>query len=202
MKALSLPEQGEGKMLRSAASKVMWVGRATVFLVGLAVVLALVFGVATTAMGANGDFFKVGKSNLASAVSVLTKRGAGPALDLRVGSGPPMQVNSQTKVANLNADELDDKDSSEIGRELWAHVNSDGTLARGNGVQSSGRFSTGYYLSSPTETSLSAATTPLPPMATLARPAPYEAQLTVILRRCSCTLSPAPPVWTYRFTWS
>jgi hypothetical protein len=29
-------------MLRSAASKVMWVGRATVFLVGLAVTLALV----------------------------------------------------------------------------------------------------------------------------------------------------------------
>lgn len=57
-------------MLRNVASKVTWVGRATVFLAGLAVVLALVFGVATTAMGANGDFFKVGKSNVASAVSV------------------------------------------------------------------------------------------------------------------------------------
>lgn len=56
------------------------------FFLGLAVLLALVFGVATTAMGANGDFFKVGKSNLASAVSVLTKPGAGPALNLRVGS--------------------------------------------------------------------------------------------------------------------
>lgn len=76
---------------------------------------------------------------------MLTKRGAGPALDLRVDSGPPLKVSSQTKVANLNADQLDDKDSGEIGRELWAHVNSDGTLVRGNGVQSSGRFSTGYY---------------------------------------------------------
>jgi len=56
------------------------------FFLGRAVLLALVFGVATTAMGANGDFFKVGKSNLASAVSVLTKRGAGRALNLRVGS--------------------------------------------------------------------------------------------------------------------
>ncbi len=56
------------------------------FFLGLAVLLALVFDVAATAMGANGDFFEVGKSNLASAVSVLTKRGAGPALDLRVGS--------------------------------------------------------------------------------------------------------------------
>lgn len=57
-------------MLRNVASKVTWAGRATVFLAGLAVVLALVFGVATTAMGANGDIFKAGKSNVASAVSV------------------------------------------------------------------------------------------------------------------------------------
>ncbi len=56
-----------------------------------------------------------------------------------------MRVNSSTKVNNLSADKLDGKDSSEIGRELWAHVNSDGTLVRGNGVQSSGRFGTGHY---------------------------------------------------------
>lgn len=59
-------------------------------------------------------------------------------------SGPPLKVNSQTKVTSQNADQLD-KDSSEIGRELWVHVNCKGALARGNGVQSSGRFSTGYY---------------------------------------------------------
>jgi len=41
-------------MLKSATSKVMWVGRATVFVVGLAVILALVLGVATAAFGANG----------------------------------------------------------------------------------------------------------------------------------------------------
>jgi preprotein translocase subunit SecE len=56
-------------MLRSAVSKVVWVGRATVFLVGLAVILAVVLGVATAAFGANGDFFKLGKKNTASAVS-------------------------------------------------------------------------------------------------------------------------------------
>jgi hypothetical protein len=33
-------------MLRSVVSKVMWVGRATVFMVGLAVILALLFGAA------------------------------------------------------------------------------------------------------------------------------------------------------------
>src|SRR5215207_6602318 len=102
-------------MLRNAASKVMWVGRATVFLVGLAVILALVLGVATAALGANGDFFKVGKSNFASAVSVLDKSGAGPALKLLVDSGAPLAVNSSTKVANLNADKVDGLDASQLG---------------------------------------------------------------------------------------
>src|SRR5215212_5010968 len=98
-------------MLRSTASKVMWVGRATVFVVGLAVILALVLGVATAAFGANGDLFKVGRSNFASAVSVLDKSGAGPALRLLVDSGAPMAVNSSAKVTNLNADKVDGKDA-------------------------------------------------------------------------------------------
>ena len=68
------------------------------------------------------------------------------ALDLRVEPNrAPMAVNSDKRVTNLNADKVDGQDSSEIGRELWAHVNSNGTLVRGNGVVSSGRFSTGYY---------------------------------------------------------
>jgi len=119
-------------MLRNAASKVMWVGRATVFLVGLAVILALVLGVATAALGANGDVFRVGQSNFASAVSVLDKSGAGPALRLLVDSGAPLAVNSSTKVANLNADKVDGRDAP-----LGAVINTDGTTARGVGVTSS-----------------------------------------------------------------
>ena len=102
-------------MLRNAASKVMWVGRATVFVVGLAVIVALVLGAATAAFGANGDVFRIGQSNFASAVSVLDKSGAGPALRLLVDSGPPLAVNSQGKVANLNADRLDGKHATQIG---------------------------------------------------------------------------------------
>jgi hypothetical protein len=102
-------------MLRSAASKVAWVGRATVFAVGLAVILALVVGVVTAAFGANGDFFKLGSSkNFASSVSVLDKSGAGPALRLRVGHGAPLAVNSSNKVADLNADRVDGLDSSAL----------------------------------------------------------------------------------------
>ena len=102
-------------MLRSAAGKVMWVGRATVFLVGLAVILALVFGAASTALGANGKPFLLGKKNVASAISTLVKQGTGPALKLQVGAGqPPLAVNSSATVADLSADRLDGEDSDQI----------------------------------------------------------------------------------------
>jgi hypothetical protein len=102
-------------MIRSALSKVAWVGRTTSMVFGLALVMALILGVASMALGANGDFFKVGKANIASAVSVLTKRGAGPALSLKVDRGAPLAVNSDTKVAKLNADKLDGKNATQIG---------------------------------------------------------------------------------------
>jgi hypothetical protein len=116
-------------MLRATTSKVMWVGRATVFLVGLAVILALVFGVASRALGANGDSWRLGKNNVATAITALggaagvngpmvrlTNNNAGTddtALNLKVQSGEaPMSVNSDTQVANLNADLLDGQHSS------------------------------------------------------------------------------------------
>lgn len=51
-------------MTKLIVGKVMWVGRATVFTIGLAVTLALMLGVATTALAAvPGDPFKLGKIN-------------------------------------------------------------------------------------------------------------------------------------------
>jgi hypothetical protein len=41
-------------MLRSTASKVMWVGRATIFMVGLAAILALMFVAASVVLGVGG----------------------------------------------------------------------------------------------------------------------------------------------------
>lgn len=58
----------------------MLVGRATVFLVGLAVVLALLFGAASAALGANGKPFLLGRKNAASQASRLVKNGPGSAL--------------------------------------------------------------------------------------------------------------------------
>ena len=57
-------QERSGEVIRSAVGKIMWVGRATVFLVGLAVVLALLFGGATMAFAAaTGDPFRLGQVN-------------------------------------------------------------------------------------------------------------------------------------------
>jgi hypothetical protein len=88
-----------------------------------------------------GDFFKVGKSNLASAVSTLTKSGAGPALRLNVDSGPPLAVNSNGKVANLNADKLDGLDSSALRTRCPAGTQSLGGGCIENTVRGTDRLS-------------------------------------------------------------
>jgi hypothetical protein len=118
-------------MLRSAASKVMWVGRATVFLVGLAVVFAVVLGLATAALAGTGvgATFNLGKTNTVNRLSQLVgstdnamlrvdnnDAGTGAtALSLQVEPGhAPMRVNSGTAVTNLNADRVDGKDSTDL----------------------------------------------------------------------------------------
>ena len=115
--------------------KVMWVGRATTFFIGLAVVFAVVLGSATTALAAvPGDPFKLGDINYVNRITTLAgttagailrvdNDGTGTALDLRVGdptilpenkATAPMKVDSQAKVAKLNADELDGKSAGDF----------------------------------------------------------------------------------------
>lgn len=114
-------------MLKSATSKVMWLGRATVFVVGLAVILALTVGLASTALAGSGvgATFNLGKTNTVNAISKLVGSVAGPslmidnnstnsaatALNLQVEAGKaPMMVNSTAKVANLTSDKVDGVD--------------------------------------------------------------------------------------------
>ena len=125
-------------MIKSALGKVMWVGRTTVFVVGLAVILAMVVGVASAAFGANGNNFIIGNGindttkNIASLTSRLTMNGTASAPGLQVtqqstGTGAsgvgitvptgkaPIKVNSAAgKATNLNADKLDGKDSTQF----------------------------------------------------------------------------------------
>lgn len=117
-------------MIKTILSKVMWIGRTTVFAVGLAVTLALMLGVATAALAAvPGDPFRLGKSNTINRLSVLVggvdnallkvdNNSAGPnatAVDLHVEPDKaPMKVNSDTRVANFNADKLDGRTADDF----------------------------------------------------------------------------------------
>ncbi len=101
-------------------------------MVGLAVILALTVGLATTALAGKGvgARFDLGKTNTVNAISKLAGSVAGPslridnnstdaaatALDLQVEPGKAaMKVNSDAHVANLNSDKLDGKSANEIG---------------------------------------------------------------------------------------
>ena len=64
----------------------------------------------------NGKYLRLGKKNLADAVTALVKSGVGPVLSLLVDSGPPLKVNSQDKVDNLNSDMLDGEHASYLTR--------------------------------------------------------------------------------------
>jgi len=139
------------KMIRSVVGKVMWVGRATVFLVGLAVILALVFGVVSKAGAHSGSagLFHLNHNNtvtsaltkltgnLTGAVLKLDNNGSGSALSLEAGTNiPPMVVNAAAGTATgLSADELDGKNSSEfatqagLDSEANARASADTTLS-------------------------------------------------------------------------
>jgi hypothetical protein len=128
-------------MLAQTTRKLTWMARATTTVVGLAIMLALVLGVATTALAGTGigATFDLGKVNAVNAVSKLAGSVAGPslqidnnstnasatALDLQVEAGKdPMKVNSSAEVENLNADQVDGQSASEFLERSEAAANS------------------------------------------------------------------------------
>jgi hypothetical protein len=101
---------------------------------GVAVMLALTVGLASTALAGTGigARFDLGKTNTVDAISSLVGSVAGSslkidnnstgigatALRLEVEPGkPPMSVNSTTEVQGLNVDSLDSKNSSDFLQE-------------------------------------------------------------------------------------
>ncbi len=62
-------------MVRSVLGKAMWVGRATVLLVGLAVILAVAFGVASMAFAANRGPRRLIQGNAATAITASSGPG-------------------------------------------------------------------------------------------------------------------------------
>jgi hypothetical protein len=125
-------------MLRKVAAKVAWVGRTASMVSGLALVLALVVGGATMAFAADpGDPLELGQANNINALTRLTgtvnstmlritnnsTNDSATALDLQVEPGSaPMEVDSDVKVASLNADEVDGESADEIGVNGWERV--------------------------------------------------------------------------------
>jgi hypothetical protein len=153
--------EGAG-MIRSALGKVLWMARATSTIVGLAIMLALVLGVASAGIGATGGNFILGNANSAGAGSKLTASIAGPALQLvnqstasgasalglTVASGkPPLKVNAAAgKATNLNADRLDGLDSARLV-EARGDVNGNSANFRGALEHSEGSsfLNTGFH---------------------------------------------------------
>jgi hypothetical protein len=71
-------------MLGSVASKIAWMARTTTTVVGLAIMLALVLGAATTALAGTGvgARFDLGKTNTVNQISKLVGSVAGPSLQV------------------------------------------------------------------------------------------------------------------------
>jgi hypothetical protein len=121
----------EGMMVKTLFSGAWRIGWATALALGVAVMLALVVGVASAAFGSNGDPLRLGSGNVATKLTALggnlgvngamlkvANRNGGTddtALRLEVQTGEaPMSVNSSTRVDSLNADQVDGKSASEF----------------------------------------------------------------------------------------
>ena len=120
--------------MKAIVGGVWRLGRGTATVMGLAVLLALTVGVASTALAGTGvgARFDLGTTNTVNAVSKLVGTVVGPsltidnnstgtgatALDLQVEPGkPPFKVNSTTEVKGLNVDSIDSKNSSDFLQE-------------------------------------------------------------------------------------
>ncbi len=117
------------KLVMTILSKMWWLGRGTATIMGLAMLLALTVGLASTALAGTGvgARFDLGKTNVVNQASKLVGSVAGPSLTIdnnSTGTGatalrlevepgkPPMSVNSTTEVQGLNVDSLDGFNSS------------------------------------------------------------------------------------------
>ncbi|HYP21267.1 MAG TPA: hypothetical protein VEY08_14440 [Chloroflexia bacterium] len=139
-------------MVKVAVKTIVRVGRAATSVVGLAVVLALSVGVASSALAGTGvgATFNLGQTNTVNAVSKLVGSVAAPslqidnnakvnatALELQAEAGKiPMKVDYQSKVALLNVDKLDGQDAGAFVAARTYVVDKDLPLLGGGSVVS------------------------------------------------------------------
>jgi hypothetical protein len=146
------------QQMKIVLARIWWLGRETATAMGLAVLLAVVLGVGTTALAAvPGDPFKLGRTNTIDQLSTLVgsnsgallrinNNGSGPALDLRVEPGEaPMNVNSTTRVNGLNADQVDSHGANDFVSEdrIYTTQNIETGPGGGEDVEVSARCDSG-----------------------------------------------------------
>ena len=122
------------KITKTVLARIWWLGRGTATVMGLAVMLAVTVGLASTALAGTGvgNRFDLGKVNTVNAISSLVGSVSGSSLKIdnnSTGTGatalrlevepgkPPMSVNSTTEVQGLNVDSLDGRNSTEFLQE-------------------------------------------------------------------------------------
>jgi hypothetical protein len=145
-------------MAKKVATKAARIARATALALGAALMLAVVLGVATTAVAGTGAgaTFNLGQTNTVNVLSKLVGSVGGPslqiannstganatALELQVEAGKaPMKVNSGAKVFNLNADKIDGKDSSQFLGTTYVNAVDKETSANNHGTATASCFS-------------------------------------------------------------
>jgi hypothetical protein len=111
------------KLMKTTLRKLWQLTRTTSTIVGLAVMVGLVAGVASLAVaqkspsgGTTASPLFKGVENIAATTTTLINRGTGPAMSMRVQpSHPPLTVNPEAGTAtNLSTDQVDGKDATEF----------------------------------------------------------------------------------------
>jgi hypothetical protein len=109
------------KLMKTTLRKLWRLTRTTSTIVGLAVMVGLIAGVASLAVaqkspsgGSTASPLLKGVENVAATTTTLINSGTGPAMSMRVQpSHPPLTVNPESGTAtNLSADKVDGKDAT------------------------------------------------------------------------------------------
>jgi hypothetical protein len=137
------------KLTKTIIAGIWWLGRGTATVMGLAMLLALTVGLASTALAGTGigARFDLGKINRVNAMSTLVGNVDGPLLTLENSNDPfirtfrnvplsletrpdagghrpaPMRIDSDTLVQSLNADLLDGKGAAEFANGTGGKAN-------------------------------------------------------------------------------
>ncbi len=111
----------------------------------LAVGIVLLAALDWAAAAATGNPIILGQFNQAGHTTTIKNNGDGAALDLRATNGPPLKVHSDKRITNLNADQLDGLDASDLraNRNIthqWSANSHPGNLAQAIPDQRAGSY--------------------------------------------------------------